>query len=153
MASTSAIDSARVIAEQVDMPWEKCEVVWGDTSKGVAWSSVQAGSQTTYAHTRANYAAGQALKPTLQELAAVGHGHRIVSDGERAAGRVVGGDNEVLPVGPDTGVAAPGLGGAGNRFRVFEPDNAQVLVAAGIIVHRTGGDGWVCTHSAAPSVA
>jgi CO/xanthine dehydrogenase Mo-binding subunit len=70
LGTHSVIDTARVIAEQVDMPWEKCEVVWGDTSKGVAWSSVQAGSQTTYAHTRANYAAGQALKRTLQELAA-----------------------------------------------------------------------------------
>jgi CO/xanthine dehydrogenase Mo-binding subunit len=70
LGTHSVIDTARVIAEQVDMPWEKCEVVWGDTSKGVAWSSVQAGSQTTYAHTRANYATGQALKRTLQELAA-----------------------------------------------------------------------------------
>ena len=70
LGTHSVIDTARVIAEQVDMPWEKCEVIWGDTSKGVAWSSVQAGSQTTYAHTRANYAAGQALKRTLQELAA-----------------------------------------------------------------------------------
>ncbi|MEZ5285247.1 MAG: molybdopterin cofactor-binding domain-containing protein [Vicinamibacterales bacterium] len=70
LGTHSVIDTARVIAEQVDMPWDKCEVIWGDTSKGVAWSSVQAGSQTTYAHTRANYAAGQALKRTLQELAA-----------------------------------------------------------------------------------
>ena len=82
---------------------------------------------------------GQGDLQAVQELAAVGHGHRIVADRERAAGGVVGGDDEVLPVGPDAGVAAPGLGGAGNRFRVFEPDDAQVLVAAGIIVHR---DGW-----------
>ena len=71
LGTQSVIDTARVIAEQVDMPWEKCEVVYGNTGKHVAWSSVQAGSQTTYAHTRANYAAGQALKRNLQELAAL----------------------------------------------------------------------------------
>ncbi len=70
LGTHSVIDTARVIAEQVDMPWEKCVVVWGNTGNHVAWSSVQAGSQTTYAHTRANYAAGQALKRNLQELAA-----------------------------------------------------------------------------------
>lgn len=70
LGTHSVIDTARVIAEQVDMPWEKCEVVWGNTGNHLAWSSVQAGSQTTYAHSRANYAAGQALKRTLQELAA-----------------------------------------------------------------------------------
>jgi CO/xanthine dehydrogenase Mo-binding subunit len=36
----------------------------------VAWSSIQAGSQTTYAHTRANYATGQDLKKKIQEIAA-----------------------------------------------------------------------------------
>jgi len=70
LGTHSVIDTARVIAEQVDMPWEKCVVVWGNTGNHVPWSSVQAGSQTTYAHTRANYAAGQALKRNLQELAA-----------------------------------------------------------------------------------
>ncbi|MGE0462455.1 MAG: xanthine dehydrogenase family protein molybdopterin-binding subunit [Vicinamibacterales bacterium] len=71
LGTHSVMDTARVIAEQVDMPWEKCVVVWGNTGNHVAWSSVQAGSQTTYAHTRANYAAGQALKRNLQELAAL----------------------------------------------------------------------------------
>jgi xanthine dehydrogenase molybdenum-binding subunit len=70
LGTHSVSDTARVIAEQVDMPWEKCVVVWGNTGNHLAWSSVQAGSQTTYAHTRANYAAGQALKRNLQELAA-----------------------------------------------------------------------------------
>jgi len=70
LGTHSVSDTARVIAEQVDMPWENCVVVWGNTGNHLAWSSVQAGSQTTYAHTRANYAAGQALKRSLQELAA-----------------------------------------------------------------------------------
>ncbi len=52
------IDTARVIAEVMDFPWENVVVVWGNTGQGIAWSSIQAGSQTTHAHTRANYAAG-----------------------------------------------------------------------------------------------
>jgi CO/xanthine dehydrogenase Mo-binding subunit len=70
LGTESFSDTARVIAEVVNMPWEKCVVVWGNTGQHVPWSSVQAGSQTTYAHTRANYAAGMALKRNLQELAA-----------------------------------------------------------------------------------
>lgn len=58
------------------MPWEKCEVVWGNTSKHLPWSSIQAGSQTTYAHTRANYATGMDLKRKLQEIAAKDLGGR-----------------------------------------------------------------------------
>jgi CO/xanthine dehydrogenase Mo-binding subunit len=70
LGTQSFSDTARVIAEVVNMPWENCEVVWGNTSKGLPWSSIQAGSQTTYAHTRANYATGQDLKKKLQEVAA-----------------------------------------------------------------------------------
>ena len=68
LGTHSVIDTARVIAEVADVPWENCEVVWGNTSKGLPWSSIQAGSQTTYAHTRANYATGMDLKKKLQEL-------------------------------------------------------------------------------------
>ena len=71
LGTHSVIDTARVIAEMLDVPWEKLRGRRGATPvKGVPWSSVQAGSQTTYAHTRANYAAAMALKRKLQELAA-----------------------------------------------------------------------------------
>jgi len=70
LGTHSVIDTARVIAEVSGVPWENCEVVWGNTSKGLPWSSIQAGSQTTYAHTRANFATGQDLKKKLQEVAA-----------------------------------------------------------------------------------
>ena len=70
LGTHSVIDTARVIAEVANVPWENCEVVWGNTSKGLPWSSIQAGSQTTYAHTRANYATGMDLKKKLQEVAA-----------------------------------------------------------------------------------
>jgi CO/xanthine dehydrogenase Mo-binding subunit len=69
------------------MPWERCDIVWGDTSKHLPWSSSQAGSQTTHAHTRANYAAGLDLKRKLQEIAARDLGG-APENYEVAAGRV-----------------------------------------------------------------
>ena len=53
------------------MPWEKCEVTWGDTSKNLPWTCVSGGSQTTHAMTRAAHAAGDATRSKkLQEIAA-----------------------------------------------------------------------------------
>ena len=70
LGTHSTFDTARVICEVSGFPWEQTEVVWGNTSKGLPWSSIQAGSQTTYAHTRANYATGMDLKKKLTEVAA-----------------------------------------------------------------------------------
>jgi CO/xanthine dehydrogenase Mo-binding subunit len=70
LGTHSVIDTARVVAEVMEFPWEQVEVVWGNTGRGIAWSSIQAGSQTTLAHTRANFAAGTAGKQLAQELAA-----------------------------------------------------------------------------------
>ena len=70
LGTHSVIDTARVYAEVLDFPWDNCVVTWGNTSLHVPWSTVQAGSQTTYAHTRANYAAAMDAKRKLQEIAA-----------------------------------------------------------------------------------
>ena len=70
LGTHSTFDTARVICEVSGFPWEQSEVVWGNTSKGLPWSSIQAGSQTTYAHTRANYATGMDFKKKLTEIAA-----------------------------------------------------------------------------------
>jgi CO/xanthine dehydrogenase Mo-binding subunit len=91
LGTHSVIDTARVIAEVMNFPWEKVEVIWGNTGRGVAWSSIQAGSQTAHAHTRANYAAAEAGVKLAQELAAA-------ELGGNAAGYRVGGN----------GVAGPG---------------------------------------------
>ncbi|MFN8060903.1 MAG: molybdopterin cofactor-binding domain-containing protein, partial [Vicinamibacterales bacterium] len=53
LGTHSVVDLARVAAEVLDMPWEKVEVVWGDTSKHLPWSCLSVGSQTTHAMTRA----------------------------------------------------------------------------------------------------
>jgi CO/xanthine dehydrogenase Mo-binding subunit len=70
LGTHSVMDTARVAAEVLGMPWDKCEIVWGNTANSIPWSSQQDGSQTTHAHTRANYAAGLDAKRKLQEIAA-----------------------------------------------------------------------------------
>jgi CO/xanthine dehydrogenase Mo-binding subunit len=89
LGTHSTFDTARVVAEVMEFPWDQVEVVWGNTGKGVAWSSIQAGSQTTLAHTRANYAAGAAGKRLAQELAAAELGGN--PDAYRVGGKGVSG--------------------------------------------------------------
>ena len=70
MPRASVIDVTRVAAEVLGMPWEKCEVVWGNTAENLPWTCVSAGSQTTHAMTRANHAAAMDAKQKLKEIAA-----------------------------------------------------------------------------------
>ena len=70
LGTGSFADTSRAYAEAIDMPWDKVENAWGDTGKHLPWSATQGGSQTTHAHTRANWAAGQDAKRKLQEIAA-----------------------------------------------------------------------------------
>jgi CO/xanthine dehydrogenase Mo-binding subunit len=70
LGTGSFADTARVVADVLKVPWERCEIVWGDTGKHLPWSSVQAGSQSTHAHTRANYVAAMDARRKLQEIAA-----------------------------------------------------------------------------------
>jgi len=70
LGTHSLMDLARVAAEVLAMPWEKVEVSWGDTGKGVPWSCLSVGSQTTHAMTRANFAGANDAKRKLQEIAA-----------------------------------------------------------------------------------
>lgn len=70
LGTHSIADTARPAADVLDLSWDQVVIVWGDTSKHLPFSTVQAGSQTTHAHTRANHAAGTAMVGLLQELAA-----------------------------------------------------------------------------------
>jgi xanthine dehydrogenase molybdenum-binding subunit len=70
LGTHSVIDIARVAGDVLAMPWEKVEVIWGDTSKHVPWSCMSVGSQTTHAMTRANFAGANDAKLKLQEIAA-----------------------------------------------------------------------------------
>ena len=66
----SVIDVHRVAAEMIDVPWEMCDVEFGNTGKGLPWTSISAGSQTTHAMTRAAHAAATDAIKKLQEIAA-----------------------------------------------------------------------------------
>ena len=70
LGTGSTFDTARAAMEALQTDWEQAEVIWGDTSKHLPWSSIQAGSMTTHAHTRSNLAAGLDAKQKLQEIAA-----------------------------------------------------------------------------------
>ena len=70
LGTGSTFDMMRAAAEGMDMPWERCEVAWGNTSRHLPWSCSQGGSSTTHAHTRANWAAALDARQKLQEIAA-----------------------------------------------------------------------------------
>ncbi len=70
LGTHSTFDTARTAAEVLDLPWEQCEVVWGSTARHLPNTASQSGSQTTWAHTRANYVAALHAKALLQEIAA-----------------------------------------------------------------------------------
>ena len=74
LGTESVIDVHRAGAEVLGVPWEKCDVVWGNTSKNLPFTCVSGGSQTTHAMTRAAHAAAMDARQKLQEIAAKTHG-------------------------------------------------------------------------------
>src|SRR5271154_3091364 len=70
LGTESMIDVHRAGAEVLGVPWEKCDVVWGDTSKHFPYTCVSGGSQTTHAMTRAAHAVAMDARQKLQEIAA-----------------------------------------------------------------------------------
>jgi CO/xanthine dehydrogenase Mo-binding subunit len=89
LGTHSVLDTAKAAAEALDFPWESTEVVWGNSTKHLPHSSTQSGSQTTHAHTRANWVVGQFAKTLLQELAALELGGSPAAY-QVSAGRVSG---------------------------------------------------------------
>jgi xanthine dehydrogenase molybdenum-binding subunit len=70
LGTHSTIDLARVAAQVLAMPWDKVVVTWGNTAKGLPWSCMSVGSQTTHAMTRANMAGAVDARTKLREVAA-----------------------------------------------------------------------------------
>jgi len=70
LGTESVIDVHRAGAEVLGVPWEKCDVVWGNTTKNLPFTCVSGGSQTTHAMTRAAYATAMDAKKKLKEIAA-----------------------------------------------------------------------------------
>jgi xanthine dehydrogenase molybdenum-binding subunit len=74
LGTHSLFDVHRVAAEMLDVPWEQCDVVFGNTAKNLPWTCVSAGSQTAHAMTRAAHAASTDAIKKLQEIAARARG-------------------------------------------------------------------------------
>src|SRR5580698_7575456 len=70
LGTESVIDVHRAGAEILGVPWEKCDVVWGNTANNLPFTCVSGGSQTTHAMTRAAYATAMDARKKLQEIAA-----------------------------------------------------------------------------------
>ncbi|HZP04879.1 MAG TPA: xanthine dehydrogenase family protein molybdopterin-binding subunit [Terracidiphilus sp.] len=70
LGTESVIDVHRAAAEVLDVPWESCEVVWGDTSRIFPYTCASGGSQTTHAMTRAAHSVASECVQKLKEVAA-----------------------------------------------------------------------------------
>ena len=71
--------TARTAAEVLGMPWEHCEIVYGDTSRHLPWNLGQFGSNTSFTMTRTNYVAAMDAKRKLQAIAAREFGETLNS--------------------------------------------------------------------------
>src|SRR5207247_3925778 len=89
LGTESAFDVHRVAAEMLDVPWEQCDIVFGNTTKNLPWTCVSAGSQTAHAMTRAAHAAAKDAIKKLQEIAAKTRGGN--PDAYKVAGGKVSG--------------------------------------------------------------
>jgi xanthine dehydrogenase molybdenum-binding subunit len=85
LGTHSVFDVHRVAAEMIGVPFEQCDILFGNTGKNLPWTCVSAGSQTAHAMTRAAHAAATDGIKKLQEIAAKAHG------GNPAAYKVAGG--------------------------------------------------------------
>ncbi|MGA2253437.1 MAG: xanthine dehydrogenase family protein molybdopterin-binding subunit [Thermoguttaceae bacterium] len=88
LGTESMIDVHRAGAEVLGVPWEKCDVIWGNTTKNLPFTCVSGGSQTTHAMTRAAHAAALDARKKLQEIAAKSLGRGNPEDYEVANERV-----------------------------------------------------------------
>jgi CO/xanthine dehydrogenase Mo-binding subunit len=70
LGTESVMDVHRAGAEVLDVPWEICDVVWGDTSRIMPYTCASGGSQTTHAMTRAAHAVATEARQKLKEVAA-----------------------------------------------------------------------------------
>ena len=70
LGTESFSDVQRVVADAMDVPWESCEILWGNTGKHLAWSCVSGGSQTIHAMSRAGLAASLDARAKILDIAA-----------------------------------------------------------------------------------
>ncbi len=134
LGTHSIADTGKAAAEVIDISWDQCEIIWGDTRLHLPWSSVQAGSQTTHAHTRANWAAGLDLQRKLQQIAAMDLGGSP-GDYEVTGGRVVHASDRGRTMSFNrAAVRAIELGGIFDGHELPEDLNEMTVASAGALV-------------------
>jgi CO/xanthine dehydrogenase Mo-binding subunit len=94
LGTESTFDCQRVTAEMLDVPWEKVDITWGNTSRNLPWSCISGGSQTIHSMTRAAHAAASDGIKKLQEIAAKTLGGR--SEDYKVAGERVSGNGRSM---------------------------------------------------------
>ncbi len=70
LGTYSYAGTSRVAAEVLEYRWENCELIRGDSSKGLPWTLGQFGSNTSFTMTRTNYVAALDALQKLKEIAA-----------------------------------------------------------------------------------
>jgi CO/xanthine dehydrogenase Mo-binding subunit len=70
LGTESFSDVQRVVADTMDVPWESCEILWGNTGKHLAWSCISDGSQTIHAMSRVGLAASLDARAKITAIAA-----------------------------------------------------------------------------------
>ena len=71
LGTYSYASTTRAAAELLRCRWSSCIIHHGNSSLHLPWSSYQAGSNTTFTHTRANYVAAQDLLAKMKRIAAL----------------------------------------------------------------------------------
>tara|TARA_B100001245_G_scaffold236136_1_gene225870 strand:- start:2616 stop:5027 length:2412 start_codon:yes stop_codon:yes gene_type:complete len=70
LGTYSYASTSRVVAEVLKCDWENCVIHCGSTLENLPWSSYQAGSVSTFTHTRANFVAAQDAVNKMKAIAA-----------------------------------------------------------------------------------
>ena len=67
---TESVHDDTAVAELVGVPWDKCEITWGNSARTCLWACPSGGSQTTHAMTCAAHAVAMDAIRKLQLIAA-----------------------------------------------------------------------------------
>uniref|UniRef100_I2Q3D8 Aerobic-type carbon monoxide dehydrogenase, large subunit CoxL/CutL-like protein n=1 Tax=Desulfovibrio sp. U5L TaxID=596152 RepID=I2Q3D8_9BACT len=129
LGTASFSDVQRVAADALGLPWDRCEIVWGDTGKNLGWSCVSGGSQTIHAMSRAALAASLDAKRKLGEIAARTHGG-APEDYDVAGGNVVRKSGGVAMTFAEAARRAIALGGAYDGHEA--PENVNKFTKASL---------------------
>ncbi len=70
LGTYSYASTTRAAAELLKCDWSRCVIHHGSSAAHLPWSSYQAGSNTTFTHTRANHVAAQDLLAKMKRIAA-----------------------------------------------------------------------------------